>query len=260
MEPLDYLIFHPDYARKKTEVQGKALIEGQLTDWQGHVWVDKPDGNEDPFVFSERWLYSYCHATQLLRKPKSNDAYVTEGSYLFFCSGDAANKGTIQLDTVFVVDHTATWPENQEGLPEEFKQDYNNNCSDLWNRHFMYPFLGYHKGKYTYVSRQWFNKKDDYSFLPISNNGDRVEFDISVLTPILELSIRSKIHGKCPVPLSKEQRTELLRRTLALTSVQVIDHLTRQDEGNKPKLCRTCCSKEVSGFPKLGITSSFYSR
>ncbi len=121
MQPLHYLIFHPDYARKKTEVQGKVLIRYQLTDWQGNVWVDEPNGNEDPFVFSERWLYSYCHATQLRRNPVTQDAYVRSGSYLFFCSGNAANKKTIELDTVFVVDHSAKWPDNQEGIPEEFQ-------------------------------------------------------------------------------------------------------------------------------------------
>ncbi|OUL20977.1 hypothetical protein BV378_28375 [Nostoc sp. RF31YmG] len=154
MEPLHYLIFHPDYAREKTEVKGKALIESQLTDWQGHVWVDKPGGNEDPFVFVKNWLYSYCHATQLRRKPTSNAPYLRAGSYVFFCSGDAANQGAIQLDTVFVVDHPANWPDKQQGLPEEFKQDYKNNKSYLWQRHFKYPFLGEHEGKYTYVSRQ----------------------------------------------------------------------------------------------------------
>ncbi|MBE9200880.1 MULTISPECIES: hypothetical protein [unclassified Nodularia (in: cyanobacteria)] len=107
MKPLHYLIFHPDYARKKTEVQGKALIKNQLTDWQGSVWVDQPHGNEDPFVFSQMWLYSYCHATELRRKPVSKKAYLKAGSYLFFCSGDAANKRIIQPDTVFVVDHAA---------------------------------------------------------------------------------------------------------------------------------------------------------
>ncbi|MDZ8263663.1 hypothetical protein [Nostoc sp. ChiQUE01b] len=154
MKPLHYLIFHPDYARNKTKVQGKAFIKNQLTDWQGYVWVDEPYGNEDPFVFSERWLYSYCHATQLRRKESSKHAYVTAGSYLLFCSGDAADKGTIQLDTVFVVDHVAEWADNPQGLPEEFQKDYQNKNSDLWERHLKYPFHGEHTGQYTYVSRQ----------------------------------------------------------------------------------------------------------
>ncbi|BAY23920.1 hypothetical protein NIES2100_37130 [Calothrix sp. NIES-2100] len=227
MKPLHYLIFHPDYARQKTEVHGQVLINNQVTDWKGHVWVDSPGGNEDPFVFSQRWLYSYCHATQLKRSP-SNTAYVTGGSYLFFCSGDAANQGVIQLDTVFVVDHAAIWPNNQQGLPEEFQQDYENPKSDLWERHFKYPFLGQHQGKYTYVSRHWFDNKDEYSFSPISESGERVAFDINVLNPNLQSLVASRIKGKYPVLLSEEDKTELLKLTLSLTNVQVIGNLTQQ--------------------------------
>lgn len=241
MKPLHYLIFHPDYARKKTEVQGKALIKNQLTDWQGSVWVDQPEGNEDPFVFSKMWLYSYCHATQLRRKPSSTHDYITEGSYLFFCSGDAANKRIIQLDTVFVVDHAAEWPNNQQGIPEEFQKDYENNKSDLWERHFKYPFLGEHTGNYTYASRQWFDRKDEYSFLPISQNNDRVEFDLGLLTPDLKSKIENKIYGKRPVILSEEEKTEILIKILSLTSIQVIGNLTRMDNINRIVSCRTGC-------------------
>ncbi|MEH2242868.1 hypothetical protein [Nostoc sp.] len=208
MKPLHYLIFHPDEQRTKTEVKGEALIESQVTDWQGYVWVDKPDGsNEDPFVFSETWLYSYCHAAQLRRKESLKHAYVRAGSYLFFCSGDAAQKGTIQLDTVFIVDHVAKWMDNPQRLPEEFQQHYQNKNSDLWLRHFMHPFHCCHKGKYTYVSRQQFHKKDDYSFLPISQNGDRVEFNLKLLTPDLKSKIEHKTSGRYPVILSEEEKT-----------------------------------------------------
>ncbi|MGM3309765.1 hypothetical protein ACSQ6I_27915 [Anabaena sp. WFMT] len=233
MKALHYLIFHPDYARKKTEVQCQALTDNQLIDWKGNVWVDEPCENEDPFVFSDRWLYSYCHATQLIRKPKSQAAYVTAGSYLFFCSGDAANKNMIQLDTVFVVDHVAHWTENQQEIPEEFKEHYKNNKSTLWERHFKYPFLGQHSGKYTYVSRQWFDNPDEYSFLPISQNGDRVDFDLELLTPDIQSKIKNKVKGKYPVPLSDEQKSELLKIILSRTNIQVIGNLTPEDENIK---------------------------
>jgi len=233
MKPQHYLIFHPDRARARTEVQATALIGAQLIDWQGHVWVDKPSGNEDPFVFSHRWLYSYCHATQLRRTPRSNSEYVSTGSSLFFCSGDAANDGAIQVDTVFVVDHVATWPADQQGLPEDFKEHYRNNSSDLWQRHFRYPFYGSHEGKYTYVSRQRFDRTDEYSFLPIAKSGDRVSFELDALTRDLRLGISAKITGKRPVPVSEDQKTELLTKILSLTGVQLIHGLARQAAPNK---------------------------
>ncbi|MBN3946619.1 MAG: hypothetical protein HWQ38_09030 [Nostoc sp. NMS7] len=250
MEPLHYLIFHPDYARQKTEVYGQALINTQVTDWKGQVWVDSPGGNEDPFVFSQKWLYSYCHATQLRRKPK-NSPYITGGSYLFFCNGDAAAQGVIQLDTVFVIDHTANWPNNQQGLPEEFQQDYNNTKSDLWERHFKYAFLDHHRGTYTYVSRQWCDSRDEYSFLPISQNGERVTFDINVLTPNLKFLVQSRIKGKYPVSLSVEYKVELLEITLSLTNVQVIGNLTRQYEKiNSTDSCRRSCKGNSTSIAK----------
>jgi hypothetical protein len=250
MEPLHYLIFHPDYARQKTEVYGQALINNQVTDWKGQVWVDSPGGNEDPFVFSQRWLYSYCHATQLRRSPR-NAPYVTEGSYLFFCSGNAADKGAIQLDTVFVVDYSANWPNNRQGLPEEFQQDYKNTKSDLWERHFKYAFLGHHEGIYTYVSKQWFDSKGEYSFLPISQNGERVAFKLNALTPDLQLIIKDKIRGKYPVPLNEEQKIELLELTLSLATVQVIGSLARQyEKTNSTDACSRSCKGNSTNIAK----------
>lgn len=250
MAPLHYIIFHPDNARQKTEVHGQVLINNQITDWKGHVWVDSPGGNEDPFVFSQRWLYSYCHATQLRRSPR-NAAYVTQGSYLFFCSGNAAEKGAIQLDTIFVVDRTANWPNNQQGLPEEFQQDYKNTKSDLWERHFKYAFLSHHKGIYTDVSRHWFDNKGEYSFLPISESGERVTFDINVLNPNLQSLVESKIKGKYLALLSKEDKRELLKLTLSLTNIQVIGNLTEQYKKiSSMDCCKSNCKASYTSIAK----------
>jgi len=156
MLPLHYVIFHPDYVREKLIIQGRAIRHNYIDDWQGTVWLDKDDGgNEDPYVLSKRWIYSYCHATQLRRKPSLKFSYVTTGSYLFFCSGDAANRGQLQVDTVFFVDTVAVWPE-RKGLPDLYGPHFENRQSDLWNRHFKFAFLrGHHEGKYTYVAKNW---------------------------------------------------------------------------------------------------------
>lgn len=170
---------------------------------------------------------------------------------MFFSSGNAADKGAIQLDTVFVVDHNANWPNNQQGLPEEFQQDYKNTKSDLWEKHFKYAFLGHHKGIYTYVSKQWFDYKDEYSFLPISENGDRVKFKLNVLPPDLQSIINGKRYKKRPVPLSKEQKTKLLEITLSLTNVQVIGNLTRQYEKiNSTDSCKMSCKGNLTSIAK----------
>lgn len=244
MHPLHYLIFHPDLARQRTEIQGRALIDNKLVNWQGYVWVDRPGGNEDPFVFSEKWLYSYCHATQLRRKPRSNAEYLKAGSHLFFCSGDAANNGFIQLDTIFVVDHVAEWPGRHQGLPGEFEQHYMNNDSEVWHRHFRYPFIGQHEGRYTYVSRHWSDGENEYSLLPVSKSGDRVTFQIGNVSPDLQSKIITNTHGKYPVMLEEGHKTELLEKTLSLTHIKVIGSLIRPSTDSE--MTRSCTGREVT--------------
>lgn len=210
-------------------VTAKALIGSQLSDWRSNVWVDNPNGNEDPFVFSERWLYSYCHATQLRRSPRRTAGYVGPGSYLFFCSGDATDNEVIQLDTVFVVDHVAIWPDHGKGLPEEFQEHFMNKNSDLWRRHLRYPFYGYHEGKYTYVGRPWLPRRKEYSFLTISHSGDKVGFDLHDVASDLRLTIVANTRGKYPVPVSETQKEHLRLKVLLSTNVQVIGNLIRAE-------------------------------
>ena len=247
MKPLHYIVFHPDRAREKTLVQAKALVSDTVAEeWQGHIWADKPGGNEDPFVFFERWLYSYCHATQLRRSPRRDDRYISAGSYLFFCSGDAANKGAIRVDTVFVVDRVAHWPRNHHCLPEEFKAHYKDSQSILWDRHFKFPFLGVHEGKYTYVSRQWFDDKRRYSFLPVSKEGDRVQFALASTTPALRAIIQQKVRGKYPVPLDDRQQAELLSLTLAESRIQVIGDLSKMSSRGNDLISRSSRASEAN--------------
>ena len=137
-----------------------------------------------------RWIYSYCHATQLRRKPSLKFPYVTTGSYLFFCSGDAANRGLLEVDTVFLVDTVAEWPE-RKGLPDLYGPHFENRQSDLWNRHFQFAFLrGHHEGRYTYVAKNWALNSEDYSFLPLNKTGERVSIRFTKLSTDLHWSIQ----------------------------------------------------------------------
>ncbi|MDZ8263662.1 hypothetical protein [Nostoc sp. ChiQUE01b] len=83
--------------------------------------------------------------------------------------------------------------------------------------------------------------------MPISHNGDRVKFDLGLLRPDLQSSIKEKIYGKRPVILSEEQKTELLKRILSLTSIQIIGNLTRLDDNiNITDSCsKGCGAKSV---------------
>jgi hypothetical protein len=252
MPPLNYIIFHPDYAREKLIIKGRAVINGMPENWTGAVWVDAAGSNEDPFILCENWLYSYCHATQLRRTPSLKSPYVMEGSYLFFCSGDAANRGALQVDTVFVVGHVAKWPRNIQGLPSEFDEHYQDTNSDLWNYHFRFAFSGQHEGIYTYVAKAWSRGADDYSFLPIDVSGDRVGFSLDELTSDLKEAIQDKVYMKRPVPLGENDKAEILKSTLSSASIKVVQVHTRrhqQEDGTTTACSRPCNSSSLKINP-----------
>lgn len=82
-----YLIYHP--ARQKT-------IVGNLT-----IYHDKFGGNEDPYIWNEKFLHTYCHITQL-----SNDI----GQTNFWISGDVyPNFTQLFCDCVFVIEEKHYW-------------------------------------------------------------------------------------------------------------------------------------------------------
>jgi hypothetical protein len=244
MKPLHYIIFHPDHAREKLPIKGRAILDEMPENWTGAIWVDATGGNEDPFVLCENWLYSYCHATQLRRTPSLKLPYVMEGSYLFFCSGDTANRGKLQVDTVFVVGHVAKWPRSIQGLPSEFDEYYQDTNSDLWNYHFRFAFSGQHEGIYTYVAKAWSRGADDYSFLPIDVGGNRVSFSLDNLTPVLKRAIQDKVYMKRPVPLEENYKNELLKSIFSLAPIKVVQVHTRRhhQEGSMTNACNRPCN------------------
>lgn len=241
MEPLHYVVFHPDSARQELQVEGQAIVDDQPVNWSGRIWVDDENGNEDPFVLTESWLYSYCHATQLRRSPGS-DRYLTSGSVLFFCSGDEANHKVLMCGTLFVVDHVALWPTSGNGLPEEFTPHFTNLTSDLWEKHFRFPFEGQHTGKYTYVSKTWEPEDIRYSCLPIGKEGNRVAIPFAQFKEDTRTALAKRVRGKFPVMLSEQQKDEILQKILARTKYRIVSIRTRRAmlKINTQKTCRPC--------------------
>jgi hypothetical protein len=209
------------------------LIHNNLVEqWEGDIWSDKPPDNEDPFVFSEPWVYSYCHATELKRAIQRKGDYVEKGSYLIFCNGQAAEKGIIEIDTVMVVDLVARWicdpSKNHLELPNEFKHLFSDDNSILWTRHLKFPFenppqhRNLDKGMYSYISKMWGEQDSDYSYLPLGSDGKRATFAINNLTNTLQDLINSKILGKRPVQLNATQLEEVRGNLEKVTITKVV--------------------------------------
>lgn len=245
-----YIIFHPDKARQAIDARATAIENGQVhTTWEGKICVDSiNNGNEDPFVFSDPWLYSYCHATQLRRTPREDGNYLQKDSVIFFVSGDCANKRHLTIDTVFVIENALTWTKKPElTLPIKFRGI--NEDSPLWKRHLKFPFCGQHASvTHTYEARHYTEQdtevEDPFSFLPIDKNGKRVTIPFSELTTELVAKINKKIRGKYPVLLSCDEMQQIyqLIETEAVTKVigNISCDLKPIDmEGSKRKKCGT---------------------
>jgi hypothetical protein len=225
MNRANYVIFHPDYARQSVKVSARTIENGKLkTDWKGKIWVDEiRKGNEDPFVFQDNWLFSYCHASQLRKKP--SNCYLQEGAWLIFCSGNAANYGLLKVDTVFEIGKVHLWKRNGDlELPVAFRDHMNNSKSELWRRHFKFPFHGIHKGvTHTYEAKIG----DTNSFLPITNY-ERTQIDFKELPKELKRKISDKVWGKYPVLIDDYEAKILINKLKEKSEILVLGKIKEE--------------------------------
>jgi hypothetical protein len=217
MTKSNYIIFHPDYARQKVTVHATSVVGKRLTtNWKGNIWVDQVGiGNEDPYVFHNGWIYSYCHASQLRRQVSKN--YIQPGSWLIFCSGDFANDGVLCVDTVFEVGDVHLWGQKPLSLPTHFN-GIKNMASDLWNRHFKFPFKGYHSSV-THTYEAALGK--GHSFIPLFQ-GERVRIDFDELKADVRRLITRKVKGKIPVILSDAEIAPIVKLIRQCSDIQVL--------------------------------------
>ena len=208
MTKAHYIIFHPDNQRNNIKISATAIVNGVVNkQWIGNVYVDKlNDGNEDPFVFVNPWLYSFCHASQLRRKTRS-DNYLQKGSWLLFSSGNEANEGRLTFDTIFLIAAIQTWFDKPLDLPLKYRDIPRNNTSELWK----FPFHGIHSGvTHTYEAELWATSKNKFSFLPLDNNDSRVTIPFNALNSTTLKKIVKNVKGKYPVLLTTGEIFEIL--------------------------------------------------
>jgi uncharacterized protein YciI len=85
--PSSHLIYHP---KRQVSKAGRYS-----------VYHDKFGGNEDPYIWNEQFLHTYCHITQLKNE---------EGQTNFWISGDTwPNFNALYCDCVFVIAEKHDW-------------------------------------------------------------------------------------------------------------------------------------------------------
>ena len=229
MSQAHYVIFHPDNQRSHIKISAIAIINNQIDKhWSGNVYVDKIDyGNEDPFVFNNPWLYSYCHASQLRRQTRK-DSWLQKGSWLFFASGENANKGFLTFDTIFLIGSVHKWFNTPLDLPTKYQGIQRTKKSILWKRHFKFPFQGIHSGvTHTYEADLWDTTKNKYSFLPLGRDNNRVTIPFEELTYPLFQKVHKNVTGKYPVLLTQSETLEILTLVEQKVKTKVLKNISR---------------------------------
>lgn len=231
LQPQDYLIFHPP--RKGYAAQGEVGTPGPLSQWAGTVWTDPwrraEQSNEDPFVWdAEVWLYSYCHASQLRRKPNATLQTAGPGSRLFFCETRAGKNGWLRVDTVFVVAEQAEWQKRGVVVPGSLAAHQAAGTSAIWKRHLRHGLRPWgasgpgHTGVYTYVA-----VTGGPSYLPLDGEGQPTSVAISAI-PGLAAKVAAVLPSNQttrPCALTAEEAT-LLDKHLVDASAVLVRKLT----------------------------------
>ena len=215
MVALHYLIMHPDWNRETARATGRAVYPGSKRPrrWRGSIYVDLRGvgSNEDPFVWSVPWLYSYCKATFLVRSPRQSTR-VHRGSYLFFVSKEEARSGRLVVDTVFHVADVLQWPKPGKQAPTSLGR---RNNPRVWSRHTRFG-LGKHRqhtGRFTYTAQPATMWRGDGSFLPLDEAGNRVTVPISSLKKSTAAVVQHGVarSGAFPTKLNNAEAREILR-------------------------------------------------
>ena len=189
--PAHYLIFHPK--RQKINARVKVLRDNLIYEEDKDILVDKLAcgcSNEDPFVFTMPWLYSYCHATDIKRKP-NNIEYIQPGSHLIFV--DYYLVDYLIVDTVFYVDNVLVWPEVGTIPPSKYSMQ----MGDTWFRHIRYGVgqNSEHIGQITYEAQMYWQNKMNFSFLPLSKK-TALKIKLNELDKDLSNRIRKRLNSK----------------------------------------------------------------
>lgn len=143
--------------------------------------------NEDPFIWNENFLYSFCHANHAL-SAEIRQMIKEEEVYFVFVAPTEKNPEIVEIDTIIKAEKIYEWPNKNERFKESL-------CSKIFNdkviAHHLPKFLegggiSEHNNKnlYTCVG------DSDGSFLPMKKDGDifiPFRFNESVSKNLLEL-------------------------------------------------------------------------
>ena len=175
------IIGHPEREKKTLSIENKEY----------EIGFDKfksEKHNEDPFIWNDNFLYTFCHTNDSLNKDVREWIEEKDEVYFVFVakSKDENNKEILEIDTIIKAKELYEWPEkgqrNKEILPEIFNSKVKNyhlpDCYDgnltEHNKNKLYTCIG----------------DETESFLPMKEKADSFKpyyFDENIANKILSL-------------------------------------------------------------------------
>jgi hypothetical protein len=146
---MDYLVYHPK--REISEI-------GDLK-----IYHDSFSGNQDPYLWNDRFLHSYCHITQLRIEPKN---------ILFWVSGDTyPNFTKLLCDCVFVIDKKEYWKNaNQINLTDSIVDN-----EQTFDHHYKWVNPPFNQHLFKRRRRYTLKADNEKSFQPQTENGELID-------------------------------------------------------------------------------------
>lgn len=182
---MNYIIYH-----------SKRCISqiGEIT-----VYHDCFDGNQDPYIWNERFLHSFCHITQLKDMRK--------GDIIFWVGGDTYPDFTkLYCDCVFIVDEKIIWKDpnliNVDNLIVDNEQAY--------EHHYKWAHCQHNLKK---RSRYTLKADSTKSYQPQNNNNELIDIvpilnQLGIPTETLLNKISKTINGKRAINSKPYKLTE----------------------------------------------------
>jgi hypothetical protein len=212
-----WLIYHP--TRQRTIIRN-------LT-----VYHDKFGGNEDPYIWHDNFLHTYCHITQLTNVERQINFWVSGDTYPDFTQ--------LFCDCVFVVKKKCFWIDRNHIDP----------CDPIVDNHqtFKYHYNWVNKGHHKYKKKRRYTLKADSkkSFQPQDGNGNIIDIlpflnRNGITTNKLISSITSKC-GSRPLQLNSRLGHRLYDFLVSTATIKLFGRqLKNKHPNNQIKTRRNC--------------------
>ena len=194
--------------------------------------------NEDPFIWNDNFLYTFCHTNDSLSKNVREWIEEKDEVYFVFVAKakDENNKEILEIDTIIKAKELYEWPEkgqrNKEILPEIFNSKiksyhlpdcYDGNLTEH-NKKKLYTCIG----------------DETESFLPMKEKGDSFKlyyFDEKIANKILSLiTVEDNRSYYVAKETSPRLQTDELKKIFKEISKEIFDIITNCKQDKTPHL------------------------